>query len=268
MKVISVVVNNPIFIKFQYELLKKFMPVDYEFIIFNDAKPFPDHSNFNNPTLRDEIKSLCVSLGIRCIDIQNDHHRHLNLNASSRHSDSLRIMREFMTQHPDEYLMLDSDMFPIAKIDINKYREYNCGAIAIQQRNDKIYMWPNLFYMNVLKVPNWELINWDIMPGCDTGGMSYIWLMKQINETPNSIYHIKYLSSCTWDESHLIDTLKSENLIYFLKNDVRNVNGKFWCEIYENSILHYRAGSNWNNEGVDVHNTVIKQLETYINSII
>jgi hypothetical protein len=34
---------------------------------------------------------------------------------------------------------------------------------------------------------------------------------------------------------------------------VRNVNGKFFCEIYDEVFLHYRAGGNWRNEGIDLH---------------
>jgi len=37
MKVLTVVVNNPIFIELQFLTLKKFLLTPFEFIIFNDA---------------------------------------------------------------------------------------------------------------------------------------------------------------------------------------------------------------------------------------
>ena len=38
MKVVTAVVNNPVFIEIQYHTLKKHMKCAYEFIVFNDAK--------------------------------------------------------------------------------------------------------------------------------------------------------------------------------------------------------------------------------------
>ena len=51
-------------------------------------------------------------------------------------------------------------------------------------------------------------------------------------------------------------------LIDFLKNDVRNVNDKFFCEIYDNVFLHYRAGGNWREEGLDLHKLLSHQLQS------
>ena len=55
MKVVTAVINNPIFIEIQYNTLKKFMKCDYEYIVFNDAKSFPDYSNGNNILVKEEI---------------------------------------------------------------------------------------------------------------------------------------------------------------------------------------------------------------------
>ena len=49
-------------------------------------------------------------------------------------------------------------------------------------------------------------------------------------------------------------------LFTFLKEDVRNVNQKFFCEIYDNVFLHYRAGGNWIKEGMNLHNELTKKL--------
>ena len=45
MKIVTAVVNNPVFIEIQYYTLQKYMKCDYEFIVFNDAKSFSDYSN-------------------------------------------------------------------------------------------------------------------------------------------------------------------------------------------------------------------------------
>ena len=51
MKIITPVVNNPDFIELQYYTLKKYVKGDYEFIVFNDAKEFPDYTNYNDVTM-------------------------------------------------------------------------------------------------------------------------------------------------------------------------------------------------------------------------
>lgn len=40
--------------------------------------------------------------------------------------------------------------------------------------------------------------------------------------------------------------LGTTNNLYFLKNDKRNKDGKYFAEIYDNIIFHYR-GSTWLN---------------------
>ena len=73
-KVCTAVVNNPIFIEIQHYTLKKYMQVDYEFIVFNDAKDFPDFSNGFNSNIKNEIIKTCERLNIKCINIKNVHY--------------------------------------------------------------------------------------------------------------------------------------------------------------------------------------------------
>ena len=56
MKVISIITNNPIFVELQYKSLKKYLHIDYEYIVFNDGKYWPDSTNFGNPI--EFIKSM------------------------------------------------------------------------------------------------------------------------------------------------------------------------------------------------------------------
>ena len=73
MKIITCVVNNPIFIEIQYKLLKKYIKGgDFEFIVFNDAKGFPDYTNSGDATIKRQIQEMCNNLGVKCINI--DYH--------------------------------------------------------------------------------------------------------------------------------------------------------------------------------------------------
>jgi hypothetical protein len=272
MKIITAVVNNPIFIEIQYYTLKKYIQGEYEFIVFDDSKGFPDFTNGNDITIKTEIKNICNKLNITCINIPNNHHIICRAD-SIRVADSMNYILEYQKNNPDKYLLLDSDMFLVDYFDINKYSEYEC-AIVLQSRNnfETNYFWNGIYYFDTTKMKNLELLNWNVCPGCDTGGMMQEWLKKQMGNTPipntdeirytnhlyhtNNIYFIKHLWSCSWDINELPNILQNNTkLVDFFKNDTRNENGKFFCEIYDNLFLHYRSGGNWRNEGLDFHNS-------------
>lgn len=280
MKVLTNVVNSPIFIEIQYYTLKKYLKNDFEFIVFNDAKEFSDFTNEGDITLKTQIKSKCKELNIKCININNDHHS-LIQSGSVRHSHVLNEMQKFQLENPDHYLILDSDMFLIDYIDINKYSNFKAAIVLQQRLNNTInYIWPGLYYIDMTIKNNQHLLKWDVIPNTDTGGASKEWLTTQINKDemiPNTtqlrhdkitnyntknIYFIKHLWSCSWDETELPEQLKSkEKLISFLKQDSRNTNNKFFCEIYDNCFLHYRGACNWRGEGLDFHSKLSHQLK-------
>ena len=278
MKIISIVANNPIFIELQYKTIQKFVVGgDYEYIIFNDGKDFPDPTNFGNVEEgRAGIIQKCADMNIQCINIPNAHHIR-NIDASLRHADSLRFVLQYMKSTLDEYLMLDSDMFLIDHLDLNVYRKHICACV-LQERPGIVYFWPNLFYLDMRRAPNIDKLGLGLMPGNDTGSASSIWLKtfnykypssKTINSSDDiqlcnsDFYMIKHLYSLSWDESRLPVNI-GKNIIELLKADNRNVNGKYFYEIYDNRILHYRAGTNWMNQNKELHNENISKLVEYI----
>jgi len=277
MVVITIAVcNNPIFIEIQYYTLKKYFQGQYDFIVFNDAKDFPDFTNNNDITIKTQIEDICNKLNITCINIPNSHHK-TNLTPGARSSDSMNYILQYQKKNPDKYLLLDSDMFIVDYFDINKYSQYDC-AIVLQSRNDHRinYFWNGIYYFDMIKMKNTELLNWNCCNYCDTGGMMQEWLKLQMGNIPipntdvirrtntkfhtKDVYFIKHLWSCSWDITELPSNLQSNiKLINFLKKDVRNKNNKFFCEIYDDTFLHYRAGGNWMNEGLYLH-TKLSQL--------
>jgi hypothetical protein len=196
---------------------------------------------------------------------------------SDRHADTFnKHVLKYQLENPDKYLLLDSDMFLIDYFDIKKYSDYEC-AIVLQNRDENNYLWPGLIYMDFTRMKNKDLLNWSCCPGMDSGGMMKYWLDKQIenhlipntNEIrwtnqlfhTNNVYFIKHLWSCSWDISEIPENVSNKKLVDFFINDVRNKNGKFFCEIYDNVFLHYRAGGNWMNEGMDIHKKLSKNLK-------
>jgi hypothetical protein len=275
MKVITAVVNNPVFIQIQYYTLKKYMKCDYEFIVFNDAKAFSDYSNGGDITIKNDIIEICKKLGITCINIPNQNHIK-QTDASVRTADSMNFILRFQQEFPDKYLLLDSDMFLIDNFYLTDYENYNC-AIVLQSRNNFTtnHLWNGLYYFDFNKIKNGHLLNWNCSRGCDTGGMTQIWLKSQTNKIPNTdeirntnkvfhndnIYYIKHLWSCSWNETEIPENLKDNTkLIHFIKTDPRNQNGKYYCEIYDNKFLHYRAGGNWEKRNMSLHVSLALKL--------
>jgi hypothetical protein len=259
MKIVTAVVNNPIFIEIQYYTLQKYFQGDYEFIVFNDAKSFPDFTNFRDITMKNQIEELCKLLNITCINIPNDHHKN-NPCAVSRCADSMNFILQYQKQHPDKYLLLDSDMFLIDTFDSNKYNHYDCAIVLQTRKKQEIkYFWNGIYYFDFNKIKNIDLLNWNHCIYCDVGGSMQEWLK---NQDPETIYYINHLSSCNWEEKEIPENLKSnDKLIHFLKEDVRNKEKKFFCEIYDNVFLHYRAGGNWMKQGIKLHEYLSNKLK-------
>lgn len=277
MKVITAVVNNPIFIEIQYYTLKKYLKNDFEYIIFNDAKNFEDYTNYGDITIKNKIIEKCKELNIKCININNQNHTY-NKDAAIRCAETMNIMLKYQLENPDIYLIIDSDMFLIDYLDIEKYEKYN-SAVVLQSReynNDLLYyIWNGIIYININKIKNKELLNWNLLLGItDVGGCMNRWLnneleenekfplledirYKNINYRLKNIYLIKHLWSLSWNKDEIPENLKSnEKLLNFLNNDPRNKNNKYFCEIYDDIFLHYRCGGNWQLEGKELHNNL------------
>jgi hypothetical protein len=258
MKIITPATNNIDFIKLQHSSFKKYVKCPYEFIVFNDGKDFPDWTNYGDSTIRLRIEAICKELEIKCINVPNSHHR-TEQRGGIRHIDTVTFMTKYMFDNPDVYFQIDSDMFFVDNFDFSRFEKYDCAVIR-QNRINIDYVWPNLFYFNIHRLQFKEHIDWDLAPGTDTGGKMAKWLQLYEINCPENIYFIKHLPSCSWEETDAPKDLLTDKLIKFLKNDIRNRSGKFWCELYDSNILHYRAGSNWNNEGKQIHDLTTQRL--------
>ena len=277
MKVVTAVVNNPIFIEMQYYTLKKYMKCDYEFIVFNDAKDFSDFTNGGDLTIKTDIENICKQLNIQCININNQHHANKNnQEASHRTADSMNVILEYQKQHPDLYLLLDSDMFLIDDYNFDDYKNYDCSVVLQHRKDidhitDIYYIWNGLYYFNIHKLDT-SLMNWGLTYTTDTGGRMSTWLnsiipsLNELSINPNHydrVYFMKYLKSGEWNLGDMPPNLKeNERLVCFLQNDIRNINGKFFCELYDNKFFHYRAGGNWEKRNFKLHVDFAYQLKS------
>ncbi len=276
MKVISIVVNSTDFIELQYHSFKKYLKGgEYEFIIFNDAKDFPDYTNGGDITIRKRIEETCSQLQIRCINIPNSHHSSVQ-NASNRHVDSLNFMLEYQKQKPDKYLIIDSDIFIIDTFDITKYFQYE--AVAVLQTKfvngcNIYYPWPGFFYIDMTKTKNIELMDYSLCPGGDTGALMYKWFMNIIGNNPilnndkgtviNNVYFPKNMTAGQWELKDMPENLKTNTSLNKILNiDIRRENNHIFSEIYDNAFFHYRSGCNWRGEGIALHMKMTQIMKT------
>lgn len=284
MKIVTSVVNNPIFIEIQYYTFKKYMKCEYEFIVFNDAKQFPDFTNGGDINIYTQIIDICNKLEIKCINIPNEEHQACQCPVR-RCADSMNFILNYQIKNPDKYLGIDSDMFLVDDFNLEDYENFKC-AIVLQERDPNIYyFWNGLYYFDIEKMSDlnnfsWNNVNINInrrIVYLDVGGMNANWLRKQVTSLPdtnyirhsnmnekliiNNIYFIKHLWSCSWDMNEFPKNITNDKLIEFIINDPRNQNGKFFCEIYDNKFLHYRAGGDWERRGISTHFELANKLK-------
>lgn len=279
MKVISIITNNPIFIELQYKSLKKYLDTEYEYIVFNDGKDWSDSTNFRNPIEHGKIaiENKCKEFSIKYYNLPNKHHKK-KTNPSDRHSDSLKLLVYYMKKNKDEYLILDGDMFLIDDLNIERYREKMCACV-LQERPNIKYIWPNLFYINMNKIKYIDDFNLHLIPDNDTGSASYKWLQKynylypecvdirhsNIQYENDDFYFIKHLWSCSWCDDEFPENLnKKESIIKYIKEDERNENGKYFVEIYDNCLFHYRGGTWLGINNIELHKKLLNKLKNII----
>jgi len=259
MKIITVTTNNPLFIEMQHYSINKFCKFQNEFIVFNDAKKFRDITNFGDLTIKTQIENTCNKLNIKCVSIPNDQHKNIT-NASDRHGDSVNFITRFMINNPDNYLMIDCDMFFIDNINIADFEKYNFCYVEqsrIIHNKQIFYPWPNLFYINMNNIINKDLMNWSPDTGLDSGGKNAKWLTT-LQDT--DVFKIPHLSSGNWSSEQIPPNV-NPNIKVFLENDTRNQHNKYFSEIYNNNIFHYRGGSNWMNQSKNMHNNLTLLLQ-------
>lgn len=252
-------------------IIKKCVKNEYEFIVFNDAKDYPDISNSGDATMKQKVIDICNEHNSYQKDIPNLY--------SYKHSIVLNTIHKYQIENPDKYLIINGDLFLINYLDISKYDKEGAG-IVLQERFDGtlVYALTGLVYLDTTKNKNYELLDWSIGNG-DTGTMIKIWVKSQINEgeiiprllqlrhnskyqtNTKNLYFFNYYVSTTWNENYCPEFIKNNKELYeFIKTDSRNINGNFFVEIFDNCFMHYRGGGcNWMNQDYNIYSEIFKK---------
>jgi hypothetical protein len=257
------------FIEIQYKTLKKFIKNDYEFVVFNDAKEYPDIYNFNNPSIKNDIINCCNNLGIKCINVPQHLHKQRNIlfpntiepssdHPSCRTSIAIQYLYNWANEYGYDYLIIiDADMFLMDYLDINDYNNIDIAYVQHSRSNSGIsvnYIWNAFIILNNKNIKNFDKLNFDCGRinglGVDTGGQTHFWLEKYSDQIKTKIIGCGHMG--LWKDFEPDIKYYSEKLKQYFENLAKINNNLLNKEILLNkTIIHIRSsGGNW-----DINNT-------------
>lgn len=180
--------------------------------------------------------------------------------------------------HNDILVLLDSDVFLIKKINIRDVlKGYDLAGWHISNGHVH-YLWHGLAILNMATLPNIRSLNFNCgkVEGkpIDAGGYSYFYLKNNpsIKIRWLDYYHAGslYCQSCKQSQkamcNHNIEVLQKRGLKEHhieLLHAAQNI--EFF---YNNTFLHYRGGTNWDNKNEQYHNNKTKAIDKFLDHII
>lgn len=252
--------NRPDFIKYQAKTFKAFLQDRYQFVVFNDAQ---------DPAMSLQIQETCKKLKILCVDIPQQIHHNVNM-YSKRVSNAIEYsLKKAGFDHDGIVFIIDSDMFLIKTLNIKNF----LGDYEIygnhQCRENIVYPWNGLLFMNMATLPNKRTMSFCCSPingiSLDTGGHLYYYLTNnpsirvkfygdtQINQMPKNYTELQQLG---------FDDITCNFIINSDPNDTHCM--QFHADDH---FLHYRAGGNWMHKDPDYHAKKSAYLFKYLDLI-
>lgn len=242
--------NRPDFIEIQHKTFKKFLKDDYEFIVFNDAK---------DAQMEQAIQAMCARLAIRCVRIPQSIHNQPYLKrwpGEGFHDPAVRncnvvmySLNEIGFDHNGIVVLLDSDMFLIREFSIKNYMS-GCHIAGLEQpRNQVIYLWIGLAFLDMRTMPNHTTIDFNCgrvgNQPVDAGGQTYYYLHN------NPDLKVRFFA---------------ENFIHNYHFVLGKTTHIPLCD--DNIFFHYYAGTNWTRYSDQYHSEKTKLLHTILNDLL
>lgn len=268
--------NDPAIFDLQATAVKRNIRINYDFIAGIDIPPKNNEWDIKGNVSLEDFSAVAQSHGINLIKIPEKLHNNRNIlfpsgiksskvpNFAHRCADTFQFLISTTNwQRYDALLYLDGDMLPISPVDsipvssaspllgVKQTRQFRSRQIE--------YIWPGLVWMSS-EIPFSHLINFDLRNSrilrTDVGGEMAKWL-KAANFFGVGYKFMDHFTSCHWTEKDLqaIDGI-SPSIKNWIRSDYRNIEGNFFCEIYDSKYLHYRGGGNWlkNNPESEIRN--------------
>jgi hypothetical protein len=241
----------PEFIYRQYETIKKFVKdEDIEFIVFNNTPA----------TILDrqtKIKKICKELGVKCLDV-----RFRTFVSGASYITGWGILwayhRFFRWDKDTIHVVLDSDMFFVNDFNFNEYLGEN-DICAIHQKREHIeHLWNGFLFFRGASLPDKNHLDFRLgtVEGVrtDTGGNTYYWMKR------NPDLKIKYML-----HTDRADVAGTKILPKKIRAEYKS---EYRFQFIENSVLHYRAGSNWDKKSKDFIDNKKEYLNSFLDEVI
>lgn len=243
--------KRPDFISLQAACIRMFFPAGEEvkFTVFD---------NSSTPELSAEIHKACRNNSwVNYFPIPDNAKDHSNPNAAC--AVPLNWAWKYLISNNrhigdgDTTIILDSDMFPVAKFNHNEHLIRHSMAGTYQRRGQAKYIW-NGIMMFADDCPQDMDFNYGEVAGSitDVGGKTHEWFEKYGREMVKNIHHT----------SHIHPDNKN---MHCIPEPLRGLyDPEFRMEIYADCFLHYGRGSNWDGMPPDYHDRKTKFLKTAI----
>ncbi len=238
--------TNPLYIKPQYELFRKFLTDDFEYWVFDDSPVEESYINFYDSALHHEMRQITQKLGVSYVRI--DQKSHANGDISQRHAENLNYCFHNYGRTFDGLLMFaDSDLFLIKPFSINDYMAgYDLAGVP-QVRDYFKYLWVGFLFFNTTNLPDAETVRFNITTSpvnTDTGGSLHYY----ISEHNLNIKYARHLVSGS--PITLLDQVDEHLRNYIiLDSQCLKLKDTIYCELYDfpqsSSFIHLRSGSGW-----------------------
>ncbi len=267
-KIVTTVAAWPEALPIMKKLLERHIEEQFQFMVFVDTPEKPGPYNLWDSKLRNKAASIAEDLADKVYLVPEEIHSRRTVlfpntleksgkNANTRAADTLQYawFQEIESSKTPVFI-IDNDMFPVKDFSVRKILNESVLAGVHSQSPSKDlkriipWIWAGLLFLDPQKMRHREIWSFDCgkVDGIpvDVSGQTYHWLQRAQADgiQPN---WIKHLPSLQWTLDDLPIELP-EIMADFMQNDDRNKERKFYCELYAETFLHFRAGSNWNRE--------------------
>jgi len=228
--------------------------------------------NGSRPALSQQIQQTCQELGVTCIPVPDRHHE--NPNVACAYPIDWVVQNWIAKDQESQYsIIIDSDMFPVRQLSVDKFMADAALAGLPQRRGHVRYIWNGIVLWNHRRMLDWDQVSFHCS-GCrginpyfrqelwwgnqiegqvvDVGGAMYFYL----RDHPR--LKVKYLVS-----THHITTQR-KNLQALPANILAEYQNEFRFELIEQIFFHYGRGSNWDNNSPTYHQRKSALMEKFL----
>lgn len=256
--IITVIYNNINYVRIQRNMLEKFMTQPFVYIVYN---------NGDTDYMRRLNRGFCHKHHINVVDVPQDIYTSGHIAHRVGLSLQYAIRNVIETYGRVQLMFIDSDLFPFTSIDVDPIlKQY--AYFGIRQQRGHVYYYTNQMGMvDLNRTPGIEDIDFTdtTIDGqkCDCGGKLYHYF-----EAHPEISH----EGCNQICSNIVDrntindyaVMENDSLRHFFERDIELFGGKSFAEVYHDSFVHLRAGTNWIGHPTDIVRQRMHNIEAIL----